>query len=129
MTNKSAFSEEERENLIAYLDGELEGEAARVLEAKLSLDPAARAEADSLKRTYDLLDFLPRPEPSPNFTNKTMSRIAPLKTASRSLALPRRVPWRLVLAGAGWAAALVLAAWGGYAGYNRVAPRAPTDAE
>ena len=88
MSKRSAFSQQERDDLIAYLDGELDGEAARALEAKLALDPAARAEADTLKRTYDLLDFLPKAEPSPNFTNLTLSKIGPVRptgsqTASR----------------------------------------------
>ena len=122
MSNQPAFSEEEREDLIAYLDGELDEEAARAIEAKLALDPAARAEADSLKRTYDLLDFLPKSEPSANFTNKTMSRIAPIQTGARSRMMRGGIPWRLVFAGLGWAAALMLAALGGYSGYNRLVP-------
>jgi anti-sigma factor RsiW len=129
MTQPSAFSEQEREDLIAYLDGELEGEAARVIETKLALDPAARAEADSLKRTYELLDFLPRAEPSANFTNKTMSRIGPALTGLGKAKARRPIPWRVLLAAAGWAAALVVAALGGYYGFKRAVPREPGDRE
>ncbi|MGL4555560.1 MAG: anti-sigma factor family protein, partial [Gemmataceae bacterium] len=49
----------ERADLVAYLDGELSGEAAESMEAKLNLDPRMRAEAESLKKAWDLLDFLP----------------------------------------------------------------------
>jgi hypothetical protein len=126
MPNSSPLNEQERANLVAWLDGELEGEAARALEAKLSLDPDARAEADALRKTWELLDYLPRPGPSASFTHRTLSRLAPA-------ARPRPKLWqrgRRPLLGAGWAAALVLAAVGGYAGYQRLAPpREPGEGE
>jgi anti-sigma factor RsiW len=125
MSDPSPFNEQERADLVAWLDGELSEEAARALEAKLSLNPAARAEADALRKTWELLDYLPRPEPSPSFTNRTLSRLAP--------AGPRRTAWqrwRRPVLGAGWAAALALAAVAGYAGYNRlVPPREPGERE
>lgn len=64
--------------LVAYLDGELDRQGNEVVGAKISLDAAVRAEADALKRTWELLDHLPRPEPSPNFTERTISRIEPI---------------------------------------------------
>src|SRR4051812_30678918 len=81
MTIPSGLSEQERADLVAYLDGELTGEAARALEAKITLDPQARAEAETLKRTWELLDFLPKPEPSASFTHRTLSRINPVPKA------------------------------------------------
>ena len=117
MSDPVSLSEQERADLVAYLDGELGGEAARALEAKLSLNPEARAEADALRRAWDLLDFLPRPEPSPNFTQRTVSRVAPLPAA-------RGRPW---LVGLGWAAAVLLTAAVGYSGFNVLAPRGPTE--
>src|SRR5438105_3538910 len=39
MAKQSSLTEEEKANLVAYLDGELEGPAARALEAKLNTDP------------------------------------------------------------------------------------------
>jgi anti-sigma factor RsiW len=110
MSKPEPSNDDELTNLVAFLDGELNAEAARTLEARLSRDPAARAEADALKRTWDLLDFLPRPEPSSQFTHRTMERISvPLP---RSVAARRR-PWLL---GLGWAAAVLLALGGGYFG-------------
>src|SRR5205807_3086423 len=94
VSNPSAFSEKERADLVAYLDGELEGDAARALEQKLALDPAARAEADDLKRTWDLLDFLPKSEPSPNFTHRTLDRLRPVATASQPVSRRGRPWWR-----------------------------------
>ncbi|MBY0457133.1 MAG: hypothetical protein K2V38_07340 [Gemmataceae bacterium] len=66
--------------LVAYLDGELDGEAARRVEARLASDPAARARAAALKKSFDLLDYLPRPEPSPTFTTRTLDKLPAVKS-------------------------------------------------
>jgi hypothetical protein len=66
------------EELVAYLDGELGVEGNHAIEARIGLDPTVRAEADALKKTWDLLDYLPRPEPSPNFTERTLSKLEPI---------------------------------------------------
>jgi len=71
--------DEVTEDLVAFLDGELDAGGNEKIEAKISLDSTVRAEADSLKKTWDLLDYLPRSEPSPSFTERTISRIEPLK--------------------------------------------------
>ena len=70
--------------LVAFLDGELKPEAAEAVQAKLGMDAGLRQEAEGLKKTWDLLDYLPRPEPSPQFTAKTISRILPLPPDSGS---------------------------------------------
>jgi len=67
------------EELVAYLDGELGMAGNEAVEAKISVDPTVRAEADALKKTWDLLDYLPRPEPSPNFTERTLSKLEPIR--------------------------------------------------
>src|SRR5262245_34238250 len=102
MTTPSPLSDEDRANLVAYLDGELEGDAAQAIEARLGADPALRAEAEALKRTWDLLDYLPRPEPSPSFTHRTLSRLSAKETQA---ALKRSAGPRRWLRAAGWAAA------------------------
>ena len=43
MAKLPPLSNEDRENLVAYLDGELDAKAARALEARLNLDAEARA--------------------------------------------------------------------------------------
>lgn len=106
MTKPSSLTEQEKADLVAFLDGELKGEAARALETKLSLDPTARAEAEALKRTWDLLDYLPKPEPSPSFTSRTLEKLAPIRSAALRKEKVRR-PW---LVGLGWATATVAAA-------------------
>lgn len=101
----------EREDLVAYLDGELGGTAARSVEARLQADPAIRAEAEALKRTWDLLDYLPRPQPSAAFTHQTLERVAALQTGGTSWR--QRLRWRYSLA---WAASVLLAGAVGYWG-------------
>ena len=75
MADEKPLSDEERDELVAYLDGEADAATQRALEAKLSRDPRARAEAEALRRTWALLDFLPKPEPSTDFTARTLSRV------------------------------------------------------
>ncbi len=125
MTEPSHLSEQERADLVAYLDGELTGEPARALEAKLNLDPAARSEAEALRRTWDLLDYLPSPQPSASFTHRTLERLTPMQTAR----MRRRQLWRRRLIGSGWAAALLLSGWAGYAAYNWFVPNEPGEKE
>jgi anti-sigma factor RsiW len=124
MTEKQPLTGQERADLVAYLDGELTDDAARSREAKLSLDPAARAEADSLKRTWDLLDHLPKPEPSPSFTHRTLEKLTPIRTQAAPQPRKRR-PW---LVGVGWAAAVLAAAAAGYAEVSVIAT-APANPE
>ena len=111
------LSEEERANLVAYLDGELDEAQAQALEAKLSLDPEARAEVDAMRQTWGLLDYLPKASPSSDFTHRTMERLSLEQVAasgrsstSRGVRAPRRFPWLRVLASA--AAVLVAAGLG-----------------
>lgn len=124
MSNPSPISDEDREDLIAYLDGELDEDKAHAVESKMSLDPSTRAEADTLKKTWDLLDYLPRPEPSPNFTNKTLDRISTRETADALRPTRRYRRWIVRL---GWAAAILLSALGGYLGAMRYFPQRPQE--
>jgi anti-sigma factor RsiW len=125
---KPPLSEQEREDLSAYLDNELDDETAQAVEARLNVDEKVRAEADALKRTWDMLDYLPRAEPSPSFTHRTMSRISALRPAATQ---PARAdtpgpPWRRRL---GWAAAMALAAAAGFAAVTFLLPPDRTDEE
>ena len=80
--------------LIAYLDGELEATDARRIEDQLDGDPKLRARAEGLKRSFDLLDFLPKPEPSSNFATRTMDKL-PVSAKPAGIATtlaPRAIP-------------------------------------
>jgi anti-sigma factor RsiW len=107
-----------RDEIVAFLDGELNDDEAGRIESQLNRDPKLRAEADALKQAWDFLDYLPRPEPSPDFASRTMTRLptpAPPAPASstHSLTLPARVrrPWFRIAAAAAAGAFLV---WLGY---------------
>jgi hypothetical protein len=63
----------ERSDLVAYLDGELSESQAQVVAAKLTRSVSARHEVEMLTATWDLLDILPRLEPSPEFKTRTLS--------------------------------------------------------
>jgi anti-sigma factor RsiW len=120
MADKKTLTDEDRAEIVAYLDGELDERRARALEARINTDPAVRAEADVLRKTYDLLDYLPRPEPSPNFTHRTIDRlgtVAPTKSV-QPVGVPRPSRWGVRFLGA---AALVAASVIGWA----VAPALP----
>jgi anti-sigma factor RsiW len=110
-----------RADLIAYLDGELDEQAAGQFEARLGRDPALRAEADALKRTWDLLDYLPRPEPSADFASRTLTKVPGLRptavpsTSASSWPVATRPAgrWTRVALGVAAALLLVLAGYGG----------------
>jgi hypothetical protein len=122
------------EELVAFLDGELDPKDSEALKTKLSLDPKLRAEADALQRAWDILDVLPRPMPSPAFASRTMSQVIPVSAAPSGTqvvpyaggnapsvaALPAARPstgfW---LASA---AVILVAALGGYLGHKALAP-------
>ncbi len=125
MSDKPPLTDEEREELVAYLDGELKGQAAQAVQAKLALDPRYRGEAETLRQTWQMLDFLPRPEASANFSHKTLERLSALRPqVAPPPAPPRSRAW---LKGVGWAAAVVVAAAGGFLAVSFLLPRDGAD--
>jgi anti-sigma factor RsiW len=120
MAEQPPASNEEKADLVAYLDGELDAKTKSAIEARLRADPRARAEVDAMSRVWELLDYLPQPQPSPTFTHRTLERITGLRPAAR-----RRPAWLL---GLGWAAGLLLAAGASFAGVYWLLPRDKTDA-
>lgn len=107
------LNEDEKAELVAYLDGELDEASSHAIEAKLAADPDTRAELDALKQTWGMLDFLPKSNPSPNFTNRTMERLTLEKVGgSKTMLMPRGgLGWLAVLA---WTAAVLIAVSAGY---------------
>ncbi len=120
----SALNDEDRANLTAYLDGELDEDAAQALEAKLSQDPAARAEVEELRQAWTMLDYLPRPTPSVSFTHRTMEKLSVERRATETGRVPARAgaAWLRPL---GWVAALLLAALLGWSLSQRIWKPAP----
>src|SRR5437016_5432419 len=122
MAGPPPLTDDDRADLVAYLDGELAPDEQRRVEALLNRNARARAEADAYRRTWDLLDHLPRPGPSSDFTSRTLERVSALRPAAPVAPPPPRVPWyrRHAL---GYAAAAVLLAVA--VGYRVVTPTRP----
>ena len=86
--NQPELTSRQREDLVAYLDGELDEEGSEQMEHLLARSETARREVDSLERTWDLLDALPHVRASETFTARTMSTIR--VSESQTGVAPRR---------------------------------------
>ena len=65
-----------QEQLVAYLDGELDADASRRVEEWLANDPRVRAALQRLDRTWELLDELETPLVRDGFTQTTLEMVA-----------------------------------------------------
>src|SRR5262245_20740862 len=106
MPDPQPLTDADRDELVAYLDGELDADGQQRLEARLGQAPGVRAEADSLRRAWEMLDYLPRPDPAQDFTERTLTRVSAVRTAAGRTAAD--VPWyrQPAWAYAAWAAAV-----------------------
>lgn len=132
--NEAAPGDAPTEELVAYLDGELDPKAAESVATRLSLDPNLRAEADALQRAWDILDVLPRAQPSATFTSRTVSQVVPLPaggSGTQFLAPPAAAASTMAAlpvarTGVGfWLVSLVVVLAAGVAGYLGHAAWAP----
>jgi len=96
------------EQLVAYLDGELDAESGRRIEEQLAADPRARRMLQGLERTWELLDDLDAPPVGEKFTQSTLEMVAVAvrSDVQQSLAAaPRRRRRRRLFAAGGVLAA------------------------
>src|SRR4051812_6206828 len=123
MPDPLPLTDADRDELVAYLDGELDADGQQRVEARLGQNPHVRAEADSLRRAWEMLDYLPRPEPSQDFTERTLTRVSAVRSATLRTAAAAGMPWcrQPALAYAAWAAAVFVSLALGY----RLTPPAP----
>lgn len=123
MTEQTEFNSVRKANLVAYLDGELSEEDTQEMERALAASEDARHDVDMLARTFSLLDTLPRPNASAEFSLKTISNL----TAEIETQVWTEKPiYRQLRRGAialGWVAGLLLAGTVGYLCGNRLTPR------
>jgi anti-sigma-K factor RskA len=101
------------EELVAYLDGELDATGAARIERRLADDAAYRARLAQLQRAWDMLDTLQRSEANDDFARSTVEMIAikavdDAKTGQMRIVRQRSVAW------AGIALAVLVAATTGY---------------
>lgn len=108
------------EQLVAYLDGELDAEASHQVEELLSADPKVRQTLQGLDRTWELLGELETPQVAERFTQSTLEMVTVAATEdterSREGAARRRQRRWLTVSGSLAAAAgvgflTVLAVW------------------
>ncbi|MCU0982448.1 MAG: hypothetical protein MUF25_25095 [Pirellulaceae bacterium] len=64
------------DELVAYLDGELDTESNRQIERRLSQDAVYRQQLRELQQSWDLLDHLPRADVDEAFTESTIAMVA-----------------------------------------------------
>ncbi len=65
-----------REELVAYLDGELAGDDEAAIEARIARDQHCRADMQRFERVWNALDVLPRATVDDAFTQTTIEMVA-----------------------------------------------------
>jgi|SRR5579872_4505486 len=127
MAKLARLSPEQRDNLAAYLDGELDETATQEIEQILAVSEVARHEVDMLSRTWDMLNSLPTQRASEEFTQKTVSSMRAAEQSGPGLAsraLQQNARRGAVLAA--WAAILAVC---GFAGYSATHQWVPNESE
>lgn len=78
MNPRIRIDEEQRTEIVAYLDGELDPESAARIQKLLAKDADARRVAEELTIAWEALDSLGEVRASDNFTQKTVTNIQAL---------------------------------------------------
>lgn len=120
--DQQRLSPTERANLVAYLDGELGEKEAQLLSTKLTLSATARREAEALERTWELLDHLPRTQPSERLAERTLTEARKIEAAGGLLETAVARQLRIALRTALWLAAVCVGFVVGYLITNWVWP-------
>lgn len=108
------LSADQRDDLVAYLDGELPDSLANAIDQVLARSEVARNEVEALARTWEMLDVLPTPKASPEFTDRTMTT---LKVGEVPYNITEQAWFGYLKKGAVlavWCAALGLSGWLGF---------------
>jgi anti-sigma factor RsiW len=95
------------EELVAYLDDELDAEGCAAVERRLVEDEAYRRKLLELQKTWDLLDQLPRASVGEKFTQTTVELVAQKAAADAQQSTSRRHTARWLIRGGSLAAAVV----------------------
>jgi hypothetical protein len=116
----------ERADLVAYLDGELGDAEARAIATKLAHSATARREVESLEKTWELLEYLPRPRASDDFIARTLTEVRRQEGAGVGLNPTVVQTTRRIVRGAAWTLVSLLAFGLGHALIQWVWPN-PTE--
>ena len=101
------------EELVAYLDGELNRDGVSRVEDELSKNAEYRLRLMQLQQAWDLMDELPRVSSDESFTKSTVELIVVSAESEANVTVVRRKTWRNVI----WVIGLLsatAAAWGGF---------------
>lgn len=101
------------EELVAYLDGELDASGAARVERRLADDATYRARLAQLQRAWDMLDTLQRVEANDDFTRSTVEMIS-IKAVDDAKTGQMRIVRRRSLAWVSISLAILVAATSGY---------------
>lgn len=71
--NTASLTDDDRRDLVAYLDGELPPDEAARVEARMLSDETYRSEMQALQGTFDMLEDLPISTVGPDFTRTTVA--------------------------------------------------------
>lgn len=111
------FGPDWKDNLVAYLDGELNERDMQELDDVLTRHPDARADVEQLRQTWDLLDVLPRPAVTEEFSAQTLATIQVIRDDEPAAASrwPRRgllaIVWTVLLSVSAVAGVLLVDRW------------------
>lgn len=75
LNDNSSAVDPDQEQLVAYLDGEMDADSAQAVEERLARDADFRQTLNDLERSWDLLDDLPQPTSDDAFTKTTVEMV------------------------------------------------------
>jgi anti-sigma factor RsiW len=121
MNEEPILTEADRiqEELVAYLDGELDAAESDRIERRLADDPAYRQKLTELQAAWDLLDQLPRAPVTETFTQTTVEMVA-VTAEAEALQAEKSLDRRRI---GGWIALAACTLVAGLAGYVVMAQR------
>lgn len=96
------------DELVVYLDGQLDGPQRKQIERLLLDDEEARDRLSKLQQSWDALDALPRPSCAQSFTESTVKLVIQKELQQQRQSKPWRQVWRPVAAVATIAASLAV---------------------
>ena len=115
MAKITRLKPEQRENLVAYLDGELNSPESGAIDQALIDSPVARHEVEMLTRTWEMLELLPNQSASDAFTETTMQTVRMSDETEPSASIEDYYPQiRVGLMSLAWLVSVSLASWAGF---------------